>query len=373
MQVPLLDLRAQTGPIRDEILAAIARVVDSQQFILGGEVQRVEEQLAEYCGVRFSIGCASGSDALLLALKAVGIGPGDEVLTVPFTFFSTAGAIALAGAKPVFVDVEPDTFNMDVRQVEAALDRHPRVKAIVPVHLYGGCAEMDSLNRIAGPRKIAVIEDAAQAIGSEYKGRRAGSLGAIACFSFYPTKNLGAFGDGGLLTTNDESLAARLRALRVHGRTAAYYHDWVGLASRLDAIQAAVLGVKLKYLDGWSSRRACNAELYYKLFEARRVPVILPRAGSHQTRHIFHQFVIRCQERDGLQKSLKSQGIGCEVYYPIALHQQPCFADLGYREGDFPVSEELARTALAIPVHAELSESQIERVVEAVAGYYSKA
>ena len=369
----MLDLAAQTAPIRDEVLDAIARVVDSQKFILGDEVRRVEERLAEYCGVRFAIGCASGSDALLLALKAVGIGPGDAVLTVPFTFFATAGAVTLSGARPVFVDVEPETFNMDVSQVAAALDRDPKIKAILPVHLYGGCADMDALNEIARARGVVVIEDAAQAIGSEYKRRRAGGLGAIACFSFYPTKNLGAFGDGGMCTTNDEALAERLRALRVHGRTGTYFHEWVGVASRLDAIQAAVLGVKLKYLDGWSERRACNAALYRKLFEARNVPVIAPRPGAHQTRHIFHQFVIRCQDRDGLQKHLKSQGIGSEVYYPISLHEQPCFADLGYSRGDFPVSEELARTVLALPVHAELTDQQIEYVADAIQAFYAQS
>ncbi len=373
MQVPFLDLAAQTAPIREEVLAAIARIVDSQKFILGEEVRRVEEQLAEYCGARFAIGCASGSDALLLALKAAEIGEGDAVLTVPFTFFATAGAVTLAGARPVFVDVEPDTFNIDASKVAAALDRDPSIKAIIPVHLYGGCADMDALNQIAAARGVAVIEDAAQAIGSEYKGRRAGSLGAIACFSFYPTKNLGAFGDGGLCTTNDESLANKLRALRVHGRTGTYFHEWVGLASRLDAIQAAVLGVKLKYLDGWSDRRACNASLYRKLLAQRGVPVIAPPSAPYQTRHIFHQFVIRCErDRDGLQQFLKSQGVGSEVYYPIPLHEQPCFANLGYSRGDFPISEQLAQTVLALPIHSDLTEHQIEYVVDQVATFYSR-
>jgi dTDP-4-amino-4,6-dideoxygalactose transaminase len=371
MQVPLLDLAAQTAPIREEVLAALTRIVDSQKFILGEEVRRVEEQLAEYCGVKFAIGCASGSDALLLALKAVGVGPGDAVLTVPFTFFATAGAVSLAGARSVFVDVEPDTFNIDVAQVEAALARDPSIKAIIPVHLYGGCADMDALNEIASRRGVAVIEDAAQAIGSEYKNRRAGGLGTIGCFSFYPTKNLGAFGDGGLCTSNDESLANRLRALRVHGRTGTYFHEWVGLASRLDAMQAVVLGVKLKHLDGWSDRRACNAALYRKLLEG--APVIAPKPASYQTRHIFHQFVIRCsRDRDGLQQHLKSQGIGSEVYYPISLHEQPCFADLGYKRGDFPVSEQLAKSVLALPIHSDLTESQIEYACKSIADFYRR-
>src|SRR5215469_6116137 len=271
MQVPFLDLAAQTSAIREEVLAAITRVVDSQKFILGDEVRRFEEQAAEYCGVRFAVGCASGSDALLLALKAVGVGPGDAVLTVPFSFFATAGAVTLAGARPVFIDVDRDTFNIDVAQIEAALDRHPNVKAVLPVHLFGGCADMDPIHHIARARKIAVIEDAAQAIGAEYLGRRAGGLGDIGCFSFYPTKNLGAFGDGGLCTTSDASLAERLRALRVHGRTGTYFHEWVGLASRLDAIQAAVLAVKLKYLDSWSDRRACHAASYRRRLEENPV------------------------------------------------------------------------------------------------------
>jgi dTDP-4-amino-4,6-dideoxygalactose transaminase len=371
MQVQFLDLAAQTAPLRDEILLAITRIVDSQQFILGEQVRRLEEQLAQYCGARFAIACSSGSDALLLALKACGVGPGDQVLTVPFTFFSTAGAVTLAGATPVFVDVEPDTFNIDVSQVETALARNPGIKAIIPVHLFGGCADMDALNDLAAAHGIAVIEDAAQSIGSEYKGRRAGSLATVGCFSFYPTKNLGAFGDAGLLTTNDETLAAKLRALRVHGRTATYYHEWVGMASRMDAIQAAILEVKLKHLDGWSDRRASHAARYARLLAS--TPAIVPIPAPYQTRHIFHQFVIRAgADRDALQQYLKSRGIGSEIYYPLALHQQPCFAGLGYSAGDFPVSEELARTVLALPVHPDLTEEQIEYAAAQIRGYYKQ-
>lgn len=369
-EVRFLDLAAQTAPLRDEILAAFARIVDSAQFVLGEQVRRVEEQLAEYCGTRFAIGCSSGSDALLLALKACGVGPGDQVLTVPFTFFATAGSITLAGATPVFVDVEPDTFNIDVSQVEKGLERNPGIKAIVPVHLYGGCADMDPLNSLASARGIPVIEDAAQSIGSEYKGRRAGSLGAVGCFSFYPTKNLGAFGDAGLCTTNDEALAAKLRALRVHGRTGTYYHEFVGMASRMDAIQAAILEVKLKHLDAWSDARARHAALYTKLLAD--APVILPRPARYQTRHIFHQFVIRAgRDRDRLQQFLKSRGIGSEIYYPLALHQQPCFSELGYSAGDFPVSEELARTVLALPIHSDLTTEQIEYVAAQTQAYFA--
>ena len=372
MQVPLLDLGAQLRPIREEVLAAVARVVDSQNFVLGEEVQCLEEQLAAYCGARYAVGCASGSDALLLALKALGIGAGDEVLTVPYTFFATAGAISLAGARPVFVDVEPETFNIDLGQAAEATRTHPNLKAILPVHLFGGCADMEALHQIAGPRNLPVIEDAAQAIGAECRGKRAGGMGAIGCFSFYPTKNLAACGDAGLCTTNDETLVSRMRALRMHGRTATYYHDWIGVNSRLDAMQAAILAVKLRYLDAWSEARVRHAELYRKLFAEYQVPVIPPRPAAHQTRHIYHQFVIRCpRDRDSLQKYLQQNGVGAAVYYPLSLHQQPCFAHLGYRAGAFPVSEELARTTLALPIYPELSAAEIEYVVSRIASFYS--
>jgi len=362
VEVPLLDLGAQSRPIRDEILSAIARVVDSQKFILGEEVRCLEEHLAAYCGARFAIGCASGSDALLLALKALGIGPGDEVLTVPYTFFATAGSISLAGARPVFA--------------AEAVRRNPKIKAILPVHLFGGCADMDALNEVARSRNLPVIEDAAQSIGAEYKGRRAGSLGSIGCFSFYPTKNLGACGDGGLCTTNDEALASRMRALRMHGRTGTYYHEWIGLNSRLDAMQAAILSVKLRYLDTWSEGRARNAALYRRLLGERNLPVSVMEPGPFQSRHIYNQFIIRCQHRhtdrrDELQKYLRAHGVGCEIYYPLALHLQPCYADLGYAAGAFPVSEELSRTTLALPIFAELTEEQIEHVVSVIEAFFS--
>jgi dTDP-4-amino-4,6-dideoxygalactose transaminase len=351
-------------------MAAISRVVESQKFILGEEVERFEAEAAAYCGVRHAIGCASGSDALLLALKALDIGPGDEVLTVPYTFFATAGAVSLAGARPVFVDVEPGTFNIDVSQVARVLDRHSKIRAILPVHLFGGCADMDALNQLAESRGLPVIEDAAQAIGAEYKGRRAGSLGTIGCFSFYPTKNLGAFGDGGLCTTNDDALAARLRALRVHGRTDTYFHKWVGTASRLDALQAAILSVKLRYLDRWSDARARNAAQYSGLLAG--TPLALPCPATYQTRHIYNQFVIRCsRDRDGLQKHLKAHGVGTAVYYPVPLHRQPCYAELDYAEGAFPVSEELAHTTLALPIYPELTPAQVEHVAGAIRSFYA--
>lgn len=372
MEVPLLDLDAQLRPIREEVMSAVARVVDSHKFILGEEVRCLEEQLAAYCRTRFAIGCASGSDALLLALKALGIGPGDEVLTVPYTFFATAGSISLAGARPVFVDVEPETFNLDIRLTGEVLDRHPKIKAILPVHLFGGCMDGDALNQIAVTRNLPVIEDAAQSLGAEYKGRRAGGFGVIGCFSFYPSKNLSACGDGGLCTTNDEELAHRLRALRVHGRTGAYFHQWIGLNSRLDAMQAAILGVKLRHLDGWSDARARNAALYRKLLAEQKVPVIAPCPAAFQTRHVYNQFVIRCpRNRDGLQKYLKEHGAGSEVYYPLPLHMQPCYAELGYVEGEFPVSEDLARTTLALPIYSELTSDQIEYVVGLIEAFYS--
>jgi dTDP-4-amino-4,6-dideoxygalactose transaminase len=373
LQVPLIDLATQVASLRGEIMDALARIVDSQKFILGEEVQSLEVQLATYSGARFAIGCGSGSDALLLALLALDIGPGDEVLTVPFTFFATAGSISRAGARPVFCDVDKATFNIDVAQAASVIDKRPRIKAILPVHLFGGCADMDPLREIARARGIHLIEDAAQAIGAEYKGRRAGSLGDVGCFSFYPTKNLGAFGDGGLCTTDDERLAERLRALRVHGRTGTYYHEWIGVASRLDAMQAAILSVKLQHLDDWSDHRGRNAHLYTELFAQHQIAVTLPQPAAYQNRHIFHQFVIRCAERDRLQEYLKSRAIGTEIYYPLALHQQPCFADLGYSAGDFPVSEELAGTVLALPIHSDLEREQIEYVVESIARFYKSS
>ena len=374
--VPLLDLRAQYATIKTEIAAAVARVVDSQYFILGGEVKAFEERAAAYCGVRHAIGCASGSDALLLALLALEIGTGDEVITVPFTFFATAGAIVHAGAKPVFVDIEPGTFNMDAAQLERTLDQHPKARAILPVHLYGGCADMDPILDVARARGIAVIEDAAQAIGSEYKGRRAGGLAELGCFSFFPSKNLGAFGDGGMVTTNDGGLAERLRALRVHGSRTKYVYDWVGLNSRLDALQAAVLRVKIEYLDGWTAARQRNAAHYTRKFQEfgapAKMPVIAPHAAPYQTRHIFNQYTLLCTRRDELRQALGARSIGSEVYYPLPLHLQKCFADLGYRAGDFPVSERCAREAISLPIYPELTPEDLDRVAGAVANFYQE-
>jgi dTDP-4-amino-4,6-dideoxygalactose transaminase len=372
--VPLLDLRAQYVGIKKEVTAAVERVMDSQYFILGGEVKAFEARAAEYCGVRHAIGCASGSDALLLALLALGIGPGDEVITVPFTFFATAGAIVHAGAKPVFVDIAPDTFNMDATQLKRVLAQHPKARAILPVHLYGACADMDAIAALARARSIPVIEDAAQAIGSEYKGRRAGGLGELGCFSFFPSKNLGAFGDGGMVTTNDDRLAERLRALRVHGSQTKYMYEWVGLNSRLDALQAAVLRVKIEYLDAWTAGRQRNAAHYTQRFQElgapTKLPVIVPQVAAYQTRHIFNQYTLLSPRRDDLRQALAAQNIGSEVYYPLPLHLQKCFAELGYKAGDFPVSEQCAREAISLPIYPELAVEDLDRVADAVGAFY---
>jgi dTDP-4-amino-4,6-dideoxygalactose transaminase len=368
--IPLLDLRAQHEQIREEVLAEVVRVIDSQQFIMGEDVRKLEEEIAAYCGAGFGVGCASGSDALYLALLGIGIGPGDEVLTTPYTFFATAGSIHRAGATPVFVDVEPATFNMDMTLVADALAAHPRVKAIIPIHLYGGCADLDPLCTLARERGIAVIEDAAQSIGSEYKGRRAGSIGDVACFSFFPSKNLGAYGDAGMLTTNDPELADRLAALRVHGSKRKYYHEWAGINSRLDTLQAAVLRAKLRHLDAWSCRRAANADLYRRSIADLAIPVTPPVPAAWQTRHIYNQFCILCERRDELQRCLREAGIGTEIYYPLPIHLQACFSGLGHGPGDFPVSERLARESLALPIYPELAAEDIERVCRTIASFY---
>lgn len=360
--IPLLDLRAQHQTIRDEVLAEVIRVIDSQHFIMGEDVRKLEEEIAAYSNTRFAVACASGSDALLLALLGLEIQPGDEVLTTPYTFFATAGAIHRVGAVPVFVDIEPGTFNMDMNQVAGVLAAHPKIRAIIPVHLFGGCADMDPLCAMAGERGIPVVEDAAQSIGSEYRGRRAGSIGQVGCFSFYPSKNLGAYGDAGMLTTSDPALRERLAALRVHGCKRKYYHDWVGVNSRLDTLQAAVLRVKFRHLDSWTRGRQQNAALYRRLLNDLQVPVTPPVEMPYQTRHIYNQFCIVAPRRDQLQAYLKENGIGTDIYYPLPLHLQTCFRDLGYKAGDFPVSERLATESLALPIHPELSAAEIERI-----------
>lgn len=370
-QVPLLDLRAQHRQIREEVLAEIVRLVDSQKFILGEDVQKLEADIAAYSETKYAVGCASGSDALFLALMALDIRPGDEVLTTPYTFFATAGAISRIGAVPVFADVEERTFNLDVEQVKEVLVTHPKVRAMIPVHLFGGCADMDPLCSMAADRGIAVIEDAAQSIGSEYKNRRAGSIGQMGAFSFFPSKNLGGYGDGGMVTTNDAALAERLTALRVHGRTGKYFHQWIGINSRLDALQAAVLRVKFRHLDGWTAGRQRNADRYRTELAKLSVPVIPAEPTAYQTRHVYNQFVIRGPKRDALQAHLKTVGIGSEVYYPLPLHLQPCYADLGYTKGDFPVSEKLAAESLALPVHSELAADDVDYICDSIRSFYA--
>jgi len=325
--------------------------------------------VAAYSQCRFGIGVSSGSDALLVALMALDIKPGDEVITTPFSFFATAGCVARLGAKPVFVDIEPATFNIDVRQIESAIT--PRTRAIMPVHLYGQMADMDPLLALASSRGIAVIEDAAQAIGADHRGRRAGSLGLMGCLSFFPSKNLGAYGDAGMVLTNDESLATRLKMLRAHGAQPKYYHRLLGGNFRIDALQAAILHAKFSHLESWTSARQRNADRYRKLFADACAPadLVMP-AESGFGRQIYHQFVIRSFERDALQAHLKSRGIGTEVYYPLPLHLQDCFEDLNYHPGDFPESERAAQESLALPIYPELSEEQQEYVVGAVMEFY---
>lgn len=365
-RIPLLDLTAQYSAIRGEIEEAVRRVFQSQQFILGPDVAALEQEVAAYCGVEHAVGCGSGTDALLLALRALGIGPGDEVLTTPFSFFATAGAIANVGARPVFADIDPASFNLDPAQAREVLEKRPRVRAILPVHLYGLCADMDPLLEMARGRGIPVIEDAAQAIGAEYCGRRAGSMGAIGCFSFFPTKNLGGAGEGGILTTHDAALAERLRALRVHGSRLRYYHDEVGTNSRLDTLQAAVLRVKLRHLEEWTARRIALAETYRQTFRRLGTPVRVPELPAYPARHVYHQFVIRAPRRDRLREFLAANGIGAEIYYPLPLHRQKCFDALGYTEGSFPESERAAREVLALPIYPELSAADVGEVCSTI-------
>ena len=369
MHVPLLDLRGQYQGLQEEIEETVLRVCRSQQFILGPEVEGLERELASYCGAKYAVAMSSGTDALLAAMAALGIGAGDEVITTPFTFFATAGCIWRMGAKPVFVDIDPATFNLDPRGIEVAITS--RTKAIMPVHLYGQCADMDPINAIAKKHGLVVIEDAAQAIGAEYRGRRAGSLSAIGCFSFFPTKNLGGFGDGGAATTNDEALYARMKLIRTHGDVGDYKHSIVGANYRLDALQAAVLRVKLRKLDEWTEGRQRNAAAYNRLFAERGLlggPVKTPAALMG--RHVYNQYVVRVENRDALMKHLAERGVGTRVYYPISLHQQECFKSLGYSTGDMPWSESAAETSLALPIFPELTAVQIRYVADSISEFY---
>ena len=374
MPVPLLDLQGQYGPLRDELLAAIARVCDSQRFIGGPEVEGFEREIAAYLGVQHAVGLSSGTDALLVALMALGVGPGDEVVTPTFSFFATAGCVSRLGATPVLVDVDPLTYNMDPSAAAAAIT--PRTRAIIPVHLFGQCADMDPVLEVADRRGIAVIEDAAQAIGAKYKGRAAGSMGQAGCFSFFPSKNLGAFGDAGLLTTNDEALAHEARLLRNHGAEPKYFHKRIGGNFRLDALQAAVLRVKLPHLDRWTARRRANADRYDALFSDAGVTggagVTLPSRATGCD-HIFNQYVVRVPRRDAVRARLEAAGVGTEIYYPVPFHLQECFTSLGYKAGGFPAAEAAAAETLALPIYGELTESQQREVVQAVAGCVRQA
>lgn len=371
MQVPLLDLAAQYATIREELSATVLRVLESQKFILGEDVQELEKEIAAYTGAPHAIGCASGSDALYLALLAIDLPPGGKVLTTPYSFFATAGSIVRAGGVPVFADIDPGTFNIDPDSIRETLRRHPDVKAIIPVHLYGACADMPAILALARAHGIPVIEDAAQAIGAAWQDRQAGTWGEIACFSFFPSKNLGGIGDGGMLTTTSAELAGKLAALRVHGSRRKYYHEWVGVNSRLDTLQAAALRVKLKHLDVWTSGRQRNADLYRRRLAELAAPVTLPVVAAGATRHIYNQFVIRAPRRDELQAFLRENGIGTEIYYPLPLHLQQCFSYLGGQPGDFPVSEAAAADSLALPVYAELPAESLEHVCRTIRRFYA--
>jgi dTDP-4-amino-4,6-dideoxygalactose transaminase len=412
MKVPLLDLKAQYQSIRDEIKEAVDEVLESQYFILGPKVEALEEAVAPYCGCQCAVGVSSGTDGLLIALMAAGIGSGHGVITTPFTFFATGGSIVRAGSRPFFVDIDPLTYNVDPMAIKAFIEAGCRfesssgrlvheetgvsIRAIMPVHLYGQCADMDGILEIANEYGLVVVEDGAQAIGAEYPSShsevpmRAGSMGQFGCFSFFPSKNLGGFGDGGMVTTNDTEIADRLKTLRVHGSKPKYYHHLVGGNFRLDALQAAVLLVKLRYLDDWTAKRRQNASYYNSLFQQSGlvekgfiVPPrsvwesgseIIPQSEIHNPQligHIYNQYVIRAKERDELRAYLTEKNIGTEIYYPLALHQQQCFVELGYKAGDFPESEKAAAETLALPVYPELDQAQMDYVVEKISSFYA--
>jgi dTDP-4-amino-4,6-dideoxygalactose transaminase len=389
MNVPLLDLQAQYATIKNEVRAAVDAVFESQRFILGEQVAALEKEVAKFCGVPFAVGVASGTDALLLSLKALGVGPGDAVVTVPYTFFATGGAIVNLGARPIFVDIEEAGFGMNPEKLSSFLSQECAysttshktvhaasgaiVKAVIPVHLYGQCADMDEILAISKQYNLPVVEDACQALSAAYKDRYAGAMGDLGCFSFFPTKNLGGAGDGGMILTSSQQLADRVRLLRTHGAYPKYFHSIVGFNSRLDELQAAVLRVKLPYLKTWSGARRGNALRYGKDFEAFDLlsyvtpPTILPDRS-----HIFHQYVIRCRMRDELRAFLNSRGVNTEIYYPVSLHEQECFLDLCYSVEDLPASHAASKETLALPIYPELSEEQRSYVVESIAAFYKQ-
>jgi len=361
MNVAFLDLKRQYSSIKDELDQAVLSVLSHAKFIMGPEVKAFEEQMAEYCGAKFAIGVASGTDALLLSLRACGVGPGDEVITTGFSFFATAGVITRLGAIPVYVDIDPYTYNMAPEQVEKKITS--KTKAIMPVHLYGQCADMDPITEIAGKHNLKVVEDTAQAIGAKYKGKKAGTMGHFGCFSFFPSKNLGAAGDGGMVVTDDPEMAELLRMLRVHGAKPKYYHSLVGYNSRLDTMQAAILSVKLKYLDGWTEKRREHAQSYNVAFKDS--DIITPKEEDFNY-HIYHQYTIAVKNRDRLREALKEHQIGHDVYYPVPLHLQECYRSLGYKEGDLPVIERKAREVISIPIYPELTEEEQNFVIETI-------
>ncbi len=380
MKVPLLDLKPQYQSIREEIFPVINEVMEKQQFILGPNVAEIEEKIAQYCGSKHAIGVNSGSDALLLSLMAINIKPGDIVITTPYTFFATVGSICRLGAAPLFVDINPDTFNIDPEKLSGILNSLPgkiksKIKAIIPVHLFGQCADMEPILCLAMKNNLKVIEDAAQSLGASCtlngQAKKAGSMGDFACLSFFPSKNLGCFGDGGMITTDIDEAALKLRSLRMHGETEKYYHRYIGINGRLDAIQAAVALVKLPHLDSWAEKRLENANYYKKLFNNSGLEenIILPYTKKGSC-HVFNQFIIRAQRRDALKNYLEQNNVGCAIYYPLSLHQQECFSYLGYSEGDFPESEKAANETLALPIFPELTKKQIEYVVEKISDFY---
>ncbi|HBC87115.1 MAG TPA: transcriptional regulator [Lentisphaeria bacterium] len=368
MNVPLLDLKAQFKPIKDEVMKAVEAVFESQQFINGPQVKELEKQIAAYTTCKSAIGVSSGTDALLCALMAFNIGNGDEVITTPFTFFATAGCIWRTGAKPVFVDIDPKTYNIDVTKIEKAITK--KTKAIIPVHLFGQMADMDPIMEIAKKQNLFVIEDACQSIGSTYKGKQAGSIGTVGCFSFFPSKNLGTAGDGGIITAQDPVLGEKLEIMRGHGSKPKYFHQVVGGNFRLDTIHAAILIVKLKYLNSWSEGRRKNAAKYNELLKDVK-QVVIPFIEKHNV-SIFNQYVIRIPKRDELRKFLTEKGIGTEIYYPLSLHEQACFKALGHKKGDFPESEKAAAETAALPIYPELSSDQIKYVADCVKEFYNK-
>jgi dTDP-4-amino-4,6-dideoxygalactose transaminase len=374
-KIPTLDLTRNYARIKDEVQEAVNSVLESQYFILGPDVARFEEECENYLGEVSAVGCASGTDALLLALMALDIGEGDEVITTPYSFFATVSCITRLGAKPVFVDVDPLSFNIDMKKVLDAVT--PKTKAFLPVHIFGQMAPLEEIKEELEKRGIAIVEDAAQAFGSWRKEnesiRRAGAWGTIGCYSFFPTKNLGGYGDGGMVVTKDASLADRLKKLRVHGAGTTYYHDEVGLNSRLDSLQAAILRVKLRHLEEWNEERRRAAGRYYALFaEKGLIGIVIPPSEMENNYHIYHQYVVKVPQRDDLQAHLENQGIVSRVYYPVSLHMQRCFAFLGYSEGDFPVSESLSRETLALPIFPELTMEEQKKIVNSIGDFYKK-